>query len=199
MVGATPTRLAVLDMFRSRLTEANRAMNLVGDSTLADFWGRHFVDSAQLLWVEPSALVWADLGSGAGLPGLVLAILGVTEVHLIESDQRKAAFLREAKRVTAAANVTIHAARAEKIAPFKADIVVARAVAPLNQLLYIAESFLTSHSQCLFLKGKAAEGELTEARMNWRMNAETLPSRADPVGIILRLGAVSRETSAAAS
>ena len=98
-----------------------------------------------------------------------------------------------------AKNVTIHAARAEKIAPFKADIVVARAVAPLNQLLYIAESFLTSHSQCLFLKGKAAEGELTEARMNWRMNAETLPSRADPVGIILRLGAVSRETSAAAS
>ena len=192
--------LARLQAYVALLTVWNRRINLVGANTLGDVWRRHILDSAQLFPLLPEKTrILADLGSGAGLPGLVLAILGVTEVHLIESDQRKAAFLREAKRVTAAANVTIHASRAEKIVPFKADIVVARAVAPLNQLLYIAESFLTSHSQCLFLKGKAAEGELTEARMNWRMNAETLPSRADPAGIILRLGAVSRETSAAAS
>jgi 16S rRNA (guanine527-N7)-methyltransferase len=190
--------MARLQAYVALLTVWNRRINLVGANTLGDVWRRHVLDSAQLFPLLPDKTrVLADLGSGAGLPGLVLAILGVTEVHLIESDQRKAAFLREAKRVAAADNVTVHAARAEKIPPFKADVVVARAVAPLSQLLYIAESFLAPHSQCLFLKGKAADAELTEARMTWRMNAETLPSRADPAGLILRLGAVSRETGAA--
>ena len=176
----------------------NRRINLVGANTLGDVWRRHILDSAQLFPLLPEKTrIVVDLGSGAGLPGLVLAVMGVPEVHLIESDQRKAAFLREAKRVTEAGNVTIHAQRAEKMGALKADAVVARAVAPLHQLLYIAEPFLTSHSTCLFLKGKAAEAELTEARKTWRMKAETLQSRADPAGIVLRLEAVSRETSGA--
>jgi 16S rRNA (guanine527-N7)-methyltransferase len=187
--------MARLEAYVGLLTVWNRRINLVGANTMGDVWRRHILDSAQLFPLLPDQTrVVADLGSGAGLPGLVLAILGVAEVHLIESDQRKAAFLREAKRVAMADNVTIHARRAEKMGPFKADAVVARAVAPLNQLLYIAEPFLAAHSRCLFLKGKAAETELTEARKTWRMTAETLPSRADPAGIVLLLGDVSRET-----
>ena len=190
--------MARLEAYVAILAAWNRRINLVGANTMGDVWRRHILDSAQLFPLLPEKTrIVVDLGSGAGLPGLVLAILGVPEVHLIESDQRKAAFLREAKRVSESANVTIHAQRAEKMGPFKADAVVARAVAPLDQLLYIAEPFLTSHSLCLFLKGKAAEAELTEARKTWRMKAETLASRADPAGVILRIGAVSRETSGA--
>ncbi len=190
--------MARLEAYVAILASWNRRINLVGSNTIGDIWRRHILDSAQLFPLLPEKTrIVIDLGSGAGLPGLVLAIMGVREVHLIESDQRKAAFLREAKRVTESANVTIHAQRAEKMGPFKADAVVARAVAPLDQLLYIAEPFLTSHSLCLFLKGKAAEAELTEARKTWRMKAETLQSRADPAGVILRIGAVSRETSGA--
>jgi len=190
--------MARLEAYVALLTSWNRRINLVGANTLGDVWRRHILDSAQLLPLLPDKTrIVVDLGSGAGLPGLVLAVMGAPEVHLIESDQRKAAFLREAKRVTESSNVTIHAVRAEKMGRFPADAVVARAVAPLNQLLYIAEPFLTSRSVCLFLKGKAAEAELTEARKTWRMKAETLPSRADPAGVILRLGAVSRETSGA--
>ena len=190
-----PETMARLEAYVTLLTSWNRRINLVGANTLGDVWRRHILDSAQLFPLLPEKTrIVVDFGSGAGLPGLVLAVLGVPEVHLIESDQRKAAFLREAKRVTESGNVTIHAQRAEKMPAFKADAVVARAVAPLGQLLYIAEPFLTSHSLCLFLKGKAAEAELTEARKTWRMKAETLPSRADPAGIVLRLGAVSRET-----
>jgi 16S rRNA (guanine527-N7)-methyltransferase len=190
--------MARLEAYVALLAAWNRRINLVGANTLGDVWRRHILDSAQLFPLLPEKTrIVVDLGSGAGLPGLVLAIMGVGQVHLIESDQRKAAFLREAKRVTEAHNVTIHAQRAEKMGAFKADAVVARAVAPLHQLLYIAEPFLTSHSLCLFLKGKAAEAELTEARKTWQMKAETLQSRTDPAGIVLRLEAVSRETSGA--
>lgn len=195
IAAVSPETMARLEAYVALLIAWNRRINLVGANTLGDVWRRHILDSAQLFPLLPEKTrILVDLGSGAGLPGLVLAVMGVPEVHLIESDQRKAAFLREAKRVTAAANLSVHALRAEKIGAFKADAVVARAVAPLDQLLYIAEPFLTSHSLCLFLKGKAAEAELTEARKTWRMKAETLPSRADPAGVILRLGAVSRET-----
>ncbi len=191
--------MARLEAYVALLAAWNRRINLVGANTLGDVWRRHILDSAQLFPLLPEKTrIVVDLGSGAGLPGLVLAILGVAEIHLIESDQRKAAFLREAKRVTESSNVTVHAERAEKIGRFQADAVVARAVAPLNQLLYIAEPFLTAHSLCLFLKGKAAEAELLEARKTWRMKAETLPSRADPAGVILRLGGVSRETGESA-
>jgi len=193
--GVSRETMARLEAYVGLLTVWNRRINLVGANTLGDVWRRHILDSAQLFPLLPEKpRVVVDIGSGAGLPGLVLAIMGVPEVHLIESDQRKAAFLREAKRVAEAHNVTIHAQRAEKMGGLRADAVIARAVAPLDQLLYIAEPFLTSHSYCLFLKGKTAEAELTEARKTWRIEAETLPSRADPAGIVLRLGNVSRET-----
>ncbi len=122
-----------------------------------------------------------DLGSGAGLPGLVLAILGVPEVHLVENDQRKAAFLREAARISET-TVEIHAQRAERVGPLAADVVTARALAPLPDLLDIAERFLSNHSICLFLKGRGAGDEVTEAAKSWTMDARLEPSRSDPGG-----------------
>lgn len=189
MVGATPTRLAVLDMFRSRLTEANRAMNLVGDSTLADFWGRHFVDSAQLLWVEPSALVWADLGSGAGLPGLVLAILlkgrPGARVHLIESMTKRCRFLTEVTEALGLPAV-VHNARAESL-DLKVEVVTARACAPLDRLLTYARPYLARGARGLFLKGAEVEAEIAEARRSWRFKARTTPSLSDPRGRLLSI------------
>jgi len=189
VVGATPTRLAVLDMFRSRLTEANRAMNLVGDSTLADFWGRHFVDSAQLLWVEPSALVWADLGSGAGLPGLVLAILlkgrPGARVHLIESMTKRCRFLTEVTEALGLPAV-VHNARAESL-DLKVEVVTARACAPLDRLLTYARPYLARGARGLFLKGAEVEAEIAEARRSWRFKARTTPSLSDPRGRLLSI------------
>jgi 16S rRNA (guanine527-N7)-methyltransferase len=150
------------------------------------------LDSAQLFPLIPEgARVLIDLGSGAGFPGLVLAILGVPEVHLIESDARKCAFLREAARVTGTP-VAIHAGRIEAMAPLPADVITARALAPLPKLLDIAAPFLQPHSICVFLKGKTAAEELRQARRQWQMKEEILPSRTDPAASILALRQVAR-------
>ena len=177
------------------LASWNRRINLVGRDTIGDVWRRHILDSAQLLTLIPrEARRLVDLGSGAGLPGLVLAIMGVPEVHLIESDGRKAAFLREAVRVTAAP-ATIHARRLDRVQPFIADIVTARALAPLAELLEISERFHGKRTICLFPKGRMVEEELTEAAKAWHMRIDRQPSLTDPSGCILRLEAIAREPS----
>jgi len=176
-----------LQAYVGLLTAWNRRINLVGPNTIGDVWRRHILDSAQLMPLLPDdARVVVDIGSGAGLPGLILSILGVPEVHLVESDQRKAAFLREAQRVTGAP-VTIHAQRAERLTPFPADAVVARAVAPVDNLLLMVDKFRGRHTICLFLKGKGIEEELTRLPPALKMKARILPSRSDPTGRILRL------------
>jgi 16S rRNA (guanine527-N7)-methyltransferase len=186
-----------LDRFRAYhelLAAWNRRINLVGRDTMGDPWRRHFLDSAQLFpLLPPKARVLVDLGSGAGFPGLVLAILGVAEVHLIEADQRKAAFLREAARV-AAVSARIHARRIEQVPPFVADVVTARALAPLPALLDLAAPFLGPKTVCLFLKGQGAAEELTAAAEAWKMRAERFPSVSDPAGTILRLETLARES-----
>lgn len=170
----------------------NARINLVGRATIGDVWRRHIMDSAQLYSLIPArARILVDLGSGAGLPGLVLAILGVPEVHLLESDQRKAAFLREALRVTGT-QAQLHAQRIEAIRAFPADIVTARALAPLAELLDLAQPFIAPSTVCLFLKGRTADDELTRAQEAWKMRAERLPSASDPSGIILRLESLAR-------
>ena len=133
-----------------------------------------------------------DLGSGAGLPGLVLAILGVSGVELVEADSRKAAFLREAIRTTGVA-VMLRPCRIEAVPPHQVDVVTARACAPLGRLLGLAEPFLAPDSECLFLKGERAEEELTLARKDWTMTSSQYQSRSDPRGVILRLQQVARE------
>ena len=176
-----------LQAYVALLTAWNRRINLVSANTIGDVWRRHILDSAQLLPLLPDgARIVVDVGSGAGLPGLVLAILGVPEVHLVESDQRKAAFLREAQRVTGTP-VTIHSQRAERMAPMAADAIVARAVAPVDNLLLMVDKFRKPHTICLFLKGKGVEEELTHLPSALKMKAQILPSRSDPTGRILRL------------
>ena len=179
---------AYLDLLR----RWQRTINLVGAGTLDDPWRRHILDSAQLVQVLPDgARRLVDLGSGAGLPGLVLAILGVPEVHLIESDRRKAAFLREAARATGTP-ATVHACRIEAAPPLTADVVTARALAPLPQLLPLAARFATPVTRLLFLKGRQAETELTEAARGWTMEVQRQPSLSDAEGCVLTISGLQR-------
>jgi len=181
-----------LEAYAALLAKWQRTINLVGPGTLPEMWTRHFLDSAQLYPLLPQVTrVLVDLGSGAGFPGLVLAILGVPEVHLVESDSRKAAFLREAARL-AGAKVTVHPRRIEDIPHFTADAVTARALAPLDSLLGLAERFLGAGTLCLFPKGQNVDAELTEATKAWRMRIERLPSLSDPQATVLRLSEISR-------
>lgn len=174
------------------LRQWNARVNLVSRLSLDDAWRRHVLDSVQLFPLIPSgARILVDLGSGAGFPGLVLAILGVPEVHLIESDARKCAFLREAARVTAAP-VAIHSCRIEAMAPLPADVITARALAPLSDLLDLAAPFLQPHTVCVFLKGKNAAGELREARRRWQMKDSIVPSRTDPDASVIIIQQVGR-------
>ena len=185
--------LGRLETYADLLTRWSERINLVGRDTLADLWRRHILDSAQLYpFVPGSARNLIDLGSGAGLPGLVLAILGVPGAELIEADSRKSAFLREAARVTGAA-VTIRPCRVQAVPPYPADVVTARACAPLDKLLELAERFVAPHTLCLFPKGERFEQELTEARKGWTMRVSVEQSVSDRRGVILRLQQVARE------
>ena len=185
----TIERLAIhLDL----LERWQSAINLVGPKALRDPWRRLFLDSAQLLrHLPPNVASLVDLGSGAGFPGMVLAILGVPGVHLIESDRRKAVFLRETARLTGAP-VEIHAERIERMAGFPSNVVTARGLAPLPRLLGLAAPFLAPTTVCLFLKGRNLAGELTEARKTWHMFAHMSPSLSAPTGVVLELQGVRR-------
>jgi 16S rRNA (guanine527-N7)-methyltransferase len=187
--------LARLEAYAALLVRWSARINLVGRNTLVDLWRRHILDSAQLQPLAPdSARSVIDLGSGAGLPGLVLAILGAPEVELVEADSRKAAFLREAARITEV-DVTIRSCRIQAVPPHPVDVVTARACAPLDRLLGLAEPFLAPHTECLFLKGERVEDELTLARKHRRMTATLCQSVSDPRGVVLRLQQVAREHS----
>ncbi len=185
--------MARLDLYLERLIRWQAKINLVGAKTLNDPWRRHFLDSAQMFEQLPSSVsTIADLGSGAGFPGMVLALqTDEVAVHLIESDQRKAVFLREINRETGA-GATVHSARIEACAELGADLVTARACAPLSKLLGYAEVVLAPGGQCLFLKGRSWREELTEAEKQWTMAVETIPSRSDDQGVILKLNGLSR-------
>jgi 16S rRNA (guanine527-N7)-methyltransferase len=190
--GVSRETLERLSAYAALLVKWQARINLVSTATLDDLWRRHMLDSAQLvplLPAETKSLV--DLGSGAGFPGLVLAILGVPAVHLIESDQRKCIFLGEAARA-AGVWATIHNTRIESIEGVTTGLVTARACAPLDQLLTYAQKFLWHDGKALFLKGAAVEEELVGARKNWQMEVERFPSASDPTGCILRIGQVRR-------
>jgi 16S rRNA (guanine527-N7)-methyltransferase len=189
-IAVTPEVLDRLSLYADLLVKWQARINLVGPSTVDDLWRRHMLDSAQLAAHLPAGPV-LDLGSGAGFPGLVLAILRDVPVHLVESDVRKCAFLREVARLTAAPAV-IHTVRIERLAPFPVAAITARALAPLAKLLDMAEKFLSPEVHCLFLKGRTSEEELTEASKDWMMTLERVPSLADASGQILHLREVYR-------
>ena len=189
-----------LRAYADLLAKWQKAINLVSRSDLPDIWRRHFLDSAQLMPLlppvpGPDKRVIADMGSGAGFPGLVLAILGAGKVHLIESDGRKCAFLAEATRITGAPAV-VHNLRLDPKRPpdveIRADVVTSRALAPLPKLLEYAALLLKPGGVCLFLKGAGAAEELTAACKVWNMRVEKLPSRTSGSGVILRLGDIFR-------
>lgn len=182
-----------LEAYAALLLTWQARINLIGPATLGELWRRHFLDSAQLFpLIPPGTQSLVDLGSGAGFPGLVLAILGVPGVELIEGDSRKAAFLREAARMTAA-QVVIRDCRIEAVPPHVADVLTARACAPLDRLLALGERFIGPQTTCLFLKGERVEEELTAAGKAWTMTVSRHASRADPAGTILMLQQVARE------
>jgi len=190
--GVSRETLDRLKAYGDLLQTWNRKINLIGKSTAGDVWHRHMLDSAQLFPLIPSSVTTLmDLGSGAGFPGLVLAIMGVPQVHLVESDQRKCAFLREAARVAGVA-ITIHSKRIEDLAPFPVDVITARALAPVENLLDWSAPFLTKNTRCLFLKGQNVEVELTETHKRWRIRVDQRQSLTDPRGSILTIDEVRR-------
>lgn len=196
--GVSRETLARLEVYAGLLRKWNARINLVSPKSLDELWRRHFWDSAQLFPLLPALSGrqrrLLDLGSGAGFPGLVLAIIGAGETHLVEADQRKAAFLREVARESGCA-VTIHASRIEQLSPFTVDVITARALAPLPKLLAYAEPFCGPTTLCLFLKGVGAEQELTAARKDWKMRTRTVSSRSDSRGEILVIEAMHRGIS----
>ena len=189
LAGANIEQIQSLEVLQARLGEWNARMNLVGPLTLPQFWSRHAWDSAQLLQVEPGALTWADLGAGAGFPGLVLAILlkgrAGAQVHLVESLGKRCRFL-ESVVGELALPAKVHNARAESLR-LAVDVVTARAVAPLARLLGYAEPYFNQGARAAFLKSADVAAEIDDARKTWGFDAAILTSRSDSRGRILRI------------
>jgi 16S rRNA (guanine527-N7)-methyltransferase len=188
---------ARLDAYVDLLVQWQAKTNLVASSTLPNLWTRHISDSLQLLALAPDAKIWVDLGSGGGFPGVVLAC-AIAEmpdamVHLVERNARKAAFLREALRITGAAG-TVHLADiGDSVDSLSGpvDCVTARAVAPLHQLAGFAEPLLGKGAKALFLKGQDVEAELTEATKYWKITPR-LHASLTGQGWIVELGRIER-------
>jgi|ERR1700722_2721132 16S rRNA (guanine527-N7)-methyltransferase len=183
--------IARLDRFVELLVAWQQHTNLIARSTMPTLWTRHVADSLQLVGLAPDARIWADLGTGGGFPGLVVACaVAETEgahVHLVESIGKKATFLREAVRVTGAP-ATVHAMRIEDFVdkhPESLDVVMARALAPLPELLRIAYPLLKTGALGLFPKGQDVAVELTEAAKCWKIQSSLIKSRTDSKGQIV--------------
>ena len=181
-----------LEIYAELLRSWNKRINLVSPKSLAHLWGRHFLDSAQVFKFGKHATRWADLGSGGGFPGAVCAILAGhdTDVTLIESDQRKAAFLRTLARETT--GFTVLSERIENTRPQNADAVSARALAPLPKLLGYVMRHISADGFALLPKGKNADAEVREALEHWRFRCETYPSETDNDAVILKISEIAR-------
>ncbi len=185
--------LANLIKYASLLIEWQDRLNLVGPSTLPDLWWRHMWDSAQVLRhiAEPQGKTWADFGTGAGFPGIVLALMGVGEVHLVEKSPKKCLFLRAVAAGTGAP-IIIHEKRAEELRLPPIDIILSRACAPLRRLLDMTYPFFEKTTEAYFHKGQNLEAELSETTKSWKMETETFPSLTDDRGRILRVRGLRR-------
>ncbi|HRX74258.1 MAG TPA: 16S rRNA (guanine(527)-N(7))-methyltransferase RsmG [Hyphomonas sp.] len=185
------------ETYLALLEKWNRRINLVSPASLDDAWGRHVLDSAQLWrFRPPEARRWLDLGSGAGFPGMVVALLARAEgslirVTLVESDERKCAFLRTVA-TSCNLDVRIETGRVEGLAPARADVISARALAPLNRLLGYAQIHRAACGIGLFPKGRTVHKEVEEARRNWRFDCQLHPSATDPEAAIVEIGGLER-------
>jgi 16S rRNA (guanine527-N7)-methyltransferase len=194
---------ARLDRYVDLLLEWQAKTNLVAPSTLPNLWTRHIADSLQLMALAPSARSWADLGSGGGFPGVVLACaladISATMVHLVERNAKKAAFLREALRVTGSRGNVHLADIGESVDRIvgSVDCVTARAVAPLHQLIGFVEPLVKLGAKALLLKGQDVEDELTEATKYWNITPHLHPSRTGGQGWIVELDRIERRNQSA--
>jgi 16S rRNA (guanine527-N7)-methyltransferase len=178
---------AALKTYEALVAQWNRRINLIASSTVPAIWDRHILDSAQLFpYLSPEDEVM-DIGSGAGFPGLVLAILGCKYVHLIESDKRKSVFLQEASRLlNLDTRVCIHSERVEQVKPLSVGVVTSRACASVDNLLTYSYPHLKSSGKLLFLKGKQAEDEIAVAS-DWRFDYSVHPSKVGSEGVVLEI------------
>lgn len=182
-----------LKLYHDILIRWQRACNLISDSTLPYIWERHFLDSAQLIsCISSSTQTIVDLGSGAGFPGIVIALLTDIPSFLVESNHKKSSFLREVKRITGAP-IEIISHRIEDLPSLQGDVVMARAVSDLSSLLNYASLHLKKEGSCLFLKGKDVEKEIKEAHAIWRFSEKKYPSITDCTGIILEIKEITRK------
>lgn len=184
-----------LQIYHDLLMKWNNSINLVSKSTIETASVRHFADSMQVWPHAGEFKTWVDIGSGAGFPGLVLAILAQSEsdgeFHFVESDARKCAFLRNVSRETKTP-ITVHTVRIEEFNGVRADVVSARALASVGKLFEYAENILLPDAICLYLKGQNCESELDEASRNWTFQEEKFPSLTDENGTVLRIKDIAR-------
>lgn len=186
-----------LEIFADLLVKWNPRINLVAKSTISTLWDRHIRDSLQLSRIlEHTAPVWADLGSGGGFPGLVIAITAAEtgnpgQTILVESDQRKATFLRTVVRETGI-KATVIAQRIEEVEPLQADVLSARALSDLSTLLGFASGHLAAEGRCLFQKGKTWKSEVQSARSLWQFSYDAIPSETDSEAVVLNIKGLSR-------
>lgn len=189
----TLERLKIYELLLHKWTSK---INLVSPGSLQDVWVRHFEDSRQIHDVAPTSGKWCDLGSGGGFPVMVVAILSRTECpdrefSLIESDQRKAAFLRTVARETGV-NCQVFADRIENLAPLQADILTARGLAHLDKLLEYAHRHMRSDGVAILPKGKTWQAELETARTKWSFSCQSVTSRTEPTAAILKISGIKR-------
>lgn len=176
-----------LDCYVQLLIKWQARINLISSKTLPEIWHRHILDSAQLVsYLPKTPSVILDMGSGAGLPGVILAILTRHRLHLVESDSRKIAFMRTALRETGTSAI-LHEQRMEAVPALRPDIITARALAPLSQLITLASGQHHEKIEYLFLKGREAKQELTALPACPKLEAECLPSMTDSQASIIRL------------
>ncbi len=186
-----------LNTYEALLKKWNKAINLVSPSTIKDARSRHFVDSAQIYTLaRENWHIWCDMGSGGGFPGMVIAILAAElnpngEVVLMESDQRKATFLRTVARETGV-RARVYSERIEAIEPVNADVLSARALASLDQLFGFAERHLKPEGQALFPKGATWQQEVEDAQRSWSFSHEVHKSIVELNSVILSIGGIAR-------
>lgn len=187
-----------LDRYLALLQQWQAKTNLVAPSTLPQLWTRHIADSLQLLALKPDAKIWVDFGSGGGFPGVVLACALAdkpgAQVHLIERIAKKAAFLREAIRVTGAPGIVHLSEIGDSMEKWsgRVDCVTARALAPLHQLIGFAEPLVKQGATALFLKGQDVEAELTESARYWKIQSTLHSSRTGGQGWIVEIDRIER-------
>lgn len=189
--GVTDHQLDQLSVYAEILIKWQSKVNLVSPDSLPDIWTRHFIDSAQMKPLIKNGTSVLDIGSGAGFPGMVLALIGNNKMTLVESDGKKVAFLEEVARQTKTTVKVLHA-RIEHCKPFNVDVVTSRACAKLSVLLEYAFPFISHETLCLFPKGKNYATEIKEAQKKWRFSFKAIPSVTDEHGAILAITQVEK-------